>query len=131
MHEPLGLKLFALRYIAEGVLGIPVGIVLFMLRYRETTYFAALELFSFVWVVLGIGLWRKRNWARWASIIFVLGGLLTQIAFAAFLPMAFGLSWRHMKLGSLYHFIDVLMVIYLFTPRVRHLFLSADAEARL
>jgi hypothetical protein len=131
MQQPLGLKLFALRYIANGVLGIPVGIVMFMLRYLETPRFAVLVVFSFVWVVLGIGLWRKRNWARWASIIFVVGGFLTQIAFAAFLPMAFGLSWRHMKLGVPHNIIDILMVIYLFAPRVRHLFLSADAEPRL
>jgi hypothetical protein len=129
MQRPLGLKLFAFLYIAYGVLGVPVGIIMF--RYLETTYFALFMLFSFVSVVLGIGLWSKRNWARWASIILVLGNFLTHIAFAAFLPMAFGLSWRHMKLIVPHNIIDVLMVIYLFTPRVRHLFLSPDAEARL
>ena len=131
MQRPLGLKIFAILNIAYGVLGVPVGIVMFMLRYMETTYFAGLMLFSFVSVVLGIGLWSMRNWARWASIILVLGDFLTHIAFAAFLPMAFGLSWRHMKLVAPHNMISVLMVIYLFTPRVRHLFLSQDAEARL
>jgi hypothetical protein len=131
MHRPLGLKLFALLYIADGVLGVPAAIIMFMLGYLETTKFAVLMLFSLVWVVLGIGLWSKRNWARWASIIFVVGGFLTQIAFATFLPMAFGLSWRHMKLVVPHNIIDVLMVIYLFTPSVRHLFLSAGAESRL
>jgi hypothetical protein len=131
MQRPLGLKLFALLYIAYGVLGVSVGIIMFVLRYLETKRFAVLMLYSFVSVVLGIGLWSKRNWARWASIILVLGNFLTHIAFAAFLPMAFGLSWRHMKLVVPHNIIDVLMVIYLFTPKVRDLFLSPDAGAQL
>jgi hypothetical protein len=131
MHRPLGLTLFALLYIAYGVLGVPVGIIMFLFRYLETTRFALLMLYSFVSVVLGIGLWSKRNWARWAAIILVLGNFLTKIVFAAFLPMAFGLSWRQMKLVVPHNIIDVLMVIYLFTPRVRESFLSTDAEARL
>jgi hypothetical protein len=129
--EAYRVVIFSLLCVADGLLGVIVGIIMFMLSYLETAFFAELMLISLVWVILGIGLWRKKNWARWTSIILVLGGLLTQIAFAMFLPSAFGLSWRHMRLADPYNIIHVLMVIYLITPKVKHLFLSPDAGAQL
>jgi len=131
MRRPVGLTLFALRYVVGGAMGFLAVTLTVLLGSLEVKFVIELMLISLLWVILGIGLWNMRNWGRWASIIFTLGGFLTQIVFAAFLPLAFGLSWRHMKLAVPHNIIDVAMVIYLLTPRVRQLFLSANAEARL
>jgi hypothetical protein len=126
MQRPIGLKIIVLLNISRGVLGLLAGILMLWFRFLGTTFDIVVIIFSLVAVILGIGLWRMRNWARWASIILVLGGLLTQIAIAVSLPSLFGLSWRHMNLEIAENAIDVWTVIYLFTSKVRCLFLSPD-----
>jgi hypothetical protein len=131
MHRPFGLTLIALRDISGGVLGFLAGILMLLFRFLETTFDIGLMLLSSLIVILGIGLWRKRNWARGGSIILAVGVFLAQITVAIFMPSLYGFSWRHTSLAIVENAIDVWATIYLLTPRVRRLFLPPSAGATL
>lgn len=129
MRRPVGLTLFALRYVVGGAIGFLAGITMVWFAYSEVKFAIELILISLLWFVLGIGLWDMRNWGRWASIVLALGSVLSQAVFALFLPSLFSYSWRHIRLDPLENVIDTGMVVYLFIPRVRRLFLPPAEQA--
>jgi len=104
---------------------------MFFFRFLETMFDIELMLSSLVVVILGIGLWKKRNWARRASIILALGGFLTEITFAVYIPSLYDFSWWQTSLDIAWNAINIWIVIYLLTPRVRRLFLSPSAGTTL
>jgi hypothetical protein len=124
MDRPIGLTLVALLNILGGILGFIAGILLFFLRFEGTTFDIELMLSSLVPVILGIGLWKKRNWARRASIILTLAGILTEITFAVFIASLGDASWWLTSVVIAENVVAIWMLIYLLTPRVRRLFLS-------
>ena len=131
LQRPIGLTLIALQCILGGILGFVASILMFFFRFLETMFNIELMLLSLVVVILGIGLWKKRNWARRASIILALGGFLTEITFAVYIPSLYDFSWWQTSLDIAWNAINVWIVIYLLTPRVRRLFLSPSAGTTL
>jgi len=131
LRRPIGLTLIALQCILGGALGFLAGILMFLFRFLETMFNIELMLLSLVVVILGIGLWKKRNWARRASIILALGGFLAEITFAVYIPSLFDFSWWQTSLDVTGNAINIWIVIYLLTPRVRRLFLSPSAGTTL
>ncbi len=131
LQRPIGLTLIALQCILGGILGFVASILMFFFRFLETMFDIELMLSSLVVVILGIGLWKKRNWARRASIILALGGFLTEITFAVYIPSLYDFSWWQTSLDIAWNAINIWIVIYLLTPRVRRLFLSPSAGTTL
>jgi hypothetical protein len=131
MHRPLGLTIIAALNLLRGLLGFLLGVPMLLFRFLGTTFDIAVMLSSLVLVSLGIGLWRKRSWARRASIILILGGFLAQITVAVFIPSLYDFSWRQTSLTLAENAIDIWVVIYLLRSRVRRLFLSPSTGAML
>ena len=129
MHRPLGLKLIAWLEITGGVLGLLADIGMPMFRIPNTKLDILSIAFSVVQVILGIGLWRLRNWARWTFLIWILSGWLALIAVLLFTGSFSDLPWWLTSLFIAVGGLSVWMVIYLFLPRVGSLFLSSGGRA--
>jgi len=140
MQRPVGLTIIAFMFFLGGAGGVLASILMLLPKYVGTTndrgellLLSTLGLLSIVQLVLGIGLWGKRDWARRASIIWgivwVLGGFLTEITFAISMPSVFHFSWWQVSIAAADGAFEVWAVVYLLTPRVRGLFLSRTSGA--
>lgn len=126
--RPIGLTFIALFNFLGGVLGLIAGAVMILLRVTDTTIEAMMVLGSMVPLILGIGLWRKRNWARVACIILIPVSLLTELVSAVLIPSSFDFSRWHLTLAVTTGAIELWMMVYLLTPRVRRVFLSPSPD---
>jgi hypothetical protein len=121
MKRPPGLTVIAAIFVLGGVMGIVLSILFLLPSFFDTTMAAVTVLSSTFVSLLGIGLWRRWNWARLVSIFLGLTGLLTQVILKVYMPFTFGDSRR---LTIAQDAFTIWTIIYLLLPKVRRYFLS-------
>ena len=72
-----------------------------------------LLIFALFWVVLGIGIWTLKNWARTLTLIFAAIWLLTGLLRLAHFPT----PWHVLRV-----LVDAAIILYLLMPEVKRAF---------
>jgi uncharacterized membrane protein (DUF2068 family) len=134
MQRPIALTIMTLTIVLGGVYGLLVGIFLLQPKYMgETTnifwlmFCVAVMLASTILILVGIGLWRKRNWARWAAVVMSLCGLVSIIINAVYRPSSLDDSLRGLSITIAQIAFDLWVVVYLLRSRMRSLFKPPSA----
>lgn len=121
MKRPTGVTVIAV-FLIVGATVLPAFVVLFPLKNANTFSKSLLMLMSLIELVLSMGLWKMKNWARVCTAILVSIGLLSVIASllrgSHWLRFAPWLIAENVLLAG----IDLWMLIYLLSPSVRQAF---------
>lgn len=72
-----------------------------------------LLIFAMFWIILGVGMWMRKNWARSMTLVFALIWAVFEIVKVVSVPT----PWRIFRLA-----VDALIVLYLLLPGVKRAF---------
>jgi hypothetical protein len=128
MDRPLWITIIAIRNLLGGILGIVIDIGMLLVRAPERWVRTVLLLFSMAMFIMAIGLLKRCNWARWGTVVLLLGGLLTQITIAVFSSRYYDFTWWGAGLLICVNALDVWIVIYLLRPNANRWFLPNVAQ---
>jgi hypothetical protein len=132
MKRPIALTITTLIFVLRSVYGLLFGLFLLQPKYIGGTtdmgwlmLCTALMLESAILILVGIGLWRRRNWARWSAVVISLCGLATNvilIILAGYIPSLFHVSLRALTIDIANNAFDLWVVVYLLRFPVRSFF---------
>lgn len=120
MNRPKGVTIIALW----DFVGSIVCAVFFFLHDMDAIFESILLLGSILLLVFGIGLWRMKNWARVCTTIGTVVSLLISLVWTVLSPSLQDFSPPHIASQVISYVINLCVVVYLMTPRVKQAFLS-------
>jgi hypothetical protein len=128
---PIGLRMIAIFDFSQGALIFMLSVALLLLGFPLGSYVQS-TLYSAVLLILGLGLWRRRPWARWGSIALALVGLIGGFGLVVFMPSLYAsAAWWELGLVILGACVNSLILITLLTPGARRWFLSCGTQGDL
>ena len=90
-------------------------------------FFLILVSLSLIEFALAVGLWKMKNWARMSTLVLVTVGFISAAASLRHIPVLPGLIlWLWWTKYVLVFGIDLSILIYLMSPKVRHAFLKIE-----
>lgn len=131
MKRPKGISAISIYYIGSAVILAPL---LLLLTRKDIDLFSRAEILfvSPVLIVLSIGLWKMKNWARVSAALLtavgLVGGVVSNALHGGFL--AFG-TWNLILslVGGLAVFLlNLWILVYLMSSRTRRAFLSPSGD---
>ena len=123
MKRPIGVTAIALiDFLASGA-ALVAGTV-FLKYLADAATASVLFVAAATLSVLGIGLWKMKNWARLSTVILAAFSLLADIFLRISLPSLNGFSYQQIVPESIGRGIELWSVIYFLTPTVSRAFRS-------
>ena len=121
MKRPTGVTVIAVFFMA-GAIVLPAFVLLSSRKDANSLFKSLLMLMSVSELVLALGLWKMRNWARVCTATLVIIGILSMIA-----SLVRGSVWLRFAPWLLAEYalivgIDLWILIYLLSPAVRQAF---------
>lgn len=132
MNRPKGVAAIAIYYSGSAVLFVPLLLLLFR---KDIDLFSQAEILfiSPVLIVLSVGLWKMKNWARVSAALLTALGLVVSVVSKVLLHRSlyefdtWTLIWT--LAGDLVGFLlNLSIIVYLLSSGVRRAFLSSSGN---
>jgi peptidoglycan/LPS O-acetylase OafA/YrhL len=125
MKRPIGVTVIAVW----GFVGSTVVLSLSAIQFLDADIDLLPQPFllsaSTAMIVLGIGLWRMKNWARISTAIGTLVGLLIGLAGIVLFPSLQDFSPSRVVTQAIIYAANLSVVVYLLIPSIKRAFLSS------
>ena len=129
MERPKGITVIVIYYIGSATVLIPL-VLLLSRKDMNLFHQSALLIIAPILIVLSVGLWKMKNWARISATVLTAVGLVDGVVPRGLNAFSyFGIGF--LDFGIWYLAIDLIvlglqlwMVIYLLSSRVRRAFMS-------
>lgn len=128
MNRPKGIAAIAIYYIGSAVILAPL---LLLLTRKDIDLFSRAEVLfiSPVLIVLSVGLWKMKNWARVSAALLtavgLVGGLVSNVLHGFFYDFGVWILASQLVVFGL----NLSIVVYLLSSGVRRAFLSPSGGA--
>ena len=124
MERPTGVTVIAVFFMVSATV-LPAFV---LLSSRINTLSKSLLMsISLIEFVLSMGLWKMKNWARMSTLVLVTVGFISAAASLRHIPVWRGfILWLWWAKYVLVFGIDLSMLIYLQSPKVRQAFLGIE-----
>jgi hypothetical protein len=126
MKRPKGVTAIAVFFLVSAM-ALPAFVLLS--PRKDVPAFAKffLILVSLIEFALAMGLWKMKNWARMSTLVLVTVGFISAAASLRHIPVLPGLIlWLWWTKYVLVFGIDLSILIYLISPKVRQAFLKIE-----
>jgi len=124
MKRPKGVTIIVVYFIGSAMVLIPL-ILLLSRKDADMMSKSLLLLTAIILIVLSIGLWKMKNWARVCTAVLSITGILSGVASGFFRPV----PWHDFSIWLLANYLIVLgihlgIALYLLSSRAKRVFLS-------
>lgn len=123
MKRPKGVTVIAVFFLVSAMV-LPAFVLLSPRKGATAFANSLLILVSLIEFVLVMGLWKMKNWARKSTLVLVTVGFISAAASLRHIPV-----WQGFLLWAKYVLvfgIDISILIYLLSPKVRQAFLGIE-----
>ena len=127
MKRPKGVAAISIYYIGSALILAPL---LLMLTRRDLDLFSQAEVLfiSPVLIVVSVGLWKMKNWARVSAALLTAVGLVAAVVSKVLHGFLYDFGIGGLALHLITFSLNLWIVMYLLSSRIRSAFLSASGH---